>query len=309
MSGETVAFTLPGKGGTTKTLGTAKATKSGAVGPIKSSVPANEPFGPQTITATGGTSDRAGATSIVVSNNSPQLGYTPQRFGFEPNDTVISMHQAVGASYFSPAWSFDASGAIDTPPAVDLGVAYFGDALGDFYAVSVSKGTSLWHESIGSAIDSSPAVDKGDVFFGDKAGSVVALNASTGAPVWSTPLKGSVNSSPAVSGGVVYIVDVYKRQELVPALLTWTPSTSPRPSSTSASAPRPFPSPTSPSARSISPATRRDSKPTAPRAASSASPSNQPLGIRGSGTRLARRWSSSSRVASTSFRIWPAVIG
>lgn len=206
VSGETVAFTLPGKGGTTKTLGTAKATKSGAVGPIKSSVPANEPFGPQTITATGGTSDRAGATSIVVSNNSPQLGYTPQRFGFEPNDTVISMHQAVGASYFSPAWSFDASGAIDTPPAVDLGVAYFGDALGDFYAVSVSKGTSLWHESIGSAIDSSPAVDKGDVFFGDKAGSVVALNASTGAPVWSTPLKGSVNSSPAVSGGVVYIV-------------------------------------------------------------------------------------------------------
>ena len=205
--GELVTFTLPVNGGGSDVLGTATADSSGSAGPVTSNVPSNEPFGPQTITATGGTSGRVGVAVITIANSSPQLGYGPQRQGFEDNDLVISNHQAVGASYFTQAWAVSAGSAISSPAVVD-GVAYFGDTAGNFHAVTVSKGQTLWSKSIGSAITSSPAVDDGDVFFGDGAGNVVALNATTGASAWpqSGALGSSITSSPAVSGGVVFIV-------------------------------------------------------------------------------------------------------
>ena len=100
-----MTFTLPVNGGGSEVLGTATATASGSAGPVTGTVPSNEPFGPRTITATGGSSGRAGAAAVTISNSSPQLGYGPQRLGFEENDGAISKHQAVGASYFSQAWA------------------------------------------------------------------------------------------------------------------------------------------------------------------------------------------------------------
>lgn len=202
---ETVTFTLPVNGGGSEVLGTAPASAGGSAGPVTGTVPTNEPFGPQTITATGSASGRVGAAVVTVANSSPQLGYGPQRLGFEDDDGVISKHQAVGASYFTQAWTVSAGSAISAPPAVVDGVAYFGDSAGVFQAVTVSNAQSRWTVSTGSGIMSSPAVDAGSVFFDDEAGNVVALNAASGASEWSRPLGSSITSSPAVIGGVVFV--------------------------------------------------------------------------------------------------------
>jgi outer membrane protein assembly factor BamB len=204
QGGEHVTFTLPVNGGGTEVLGTATATASGSAGPVTGTVPSNEPFGPRTITATGG-SGRAGAAAVTISNSSPQLGYGPQRLGFEENDGAISKHQAVGASYFSQAWAVTAGAAITSQPAVVDGVAYFGDSGGVFHAVTVSDAKSSWTDSIGSGITSSPAVDGGSVFVGDQAGTVLALSNATGASEWSRSLGSGIMSSPAVSGGFVFV--------------------------------------------------------------------------------------------------------
>ena len=201
-----MTFTLPVNGGGSEVLGTATATASGSAGPVTGTVPSNEPFGPRTITATGGSSGRAGAAAVTISNSSPQLGYGPQRLGFEENDGAISKHQAVGASYFSQAWAVNVGAAITSPPAVVDGVAYFGDSGGVLHAVTVSDAKSSWTASIGSGISSSPAVDGGSVFVGDQAGTVLALSTSTGASEWSRSLGSSITSSPAVSGGFVFVV-------------------------------------------------------------------------------------------------------
>ena len=104
---------------------------------------------------------RVGAAVVTISNSSPQLGYGPQRLGFEGDDSVISKHQAVGASYFSQAWAVTTAAAITSQPAVVDGVAYFGDSGGVFHAVTVSDAKSSWTDSIGSGFSSSPAVDGG----------------------------------------------------------------------------------------------------------------------------------------------------
>ncbi len=205
QAGEHVTFTLPVNGGGSEVLGTATANASGSAGPVTGTVPSNEPFGPQTITATGASSGRVGAAVVTISNSSPQLGYGPQRLGFEGNDSVISKHQAVGASYFSQAWAVTAGAAITSQPAVVDGVAYFGDSGGVFHAVTVSDAKSSWTDSIGSGFSSSPAVDGGSVFVGDQAGTVLALNTATGSSEWSRSLGSSITSSPAVSGGIVFV--------------------------------------------------------------------------------------------------------
>ena len=174
QAGERVTFTLPVDGGGPEVLGTATAAPNGSAGPVTGTVPSNEQFGPRTITATGGTSGRAGAAAVTISNSSPQLGYGPQRLGFEENDGVISKHQAVGASYFSQAWAVPAGAAVTSQPAVVDGVAFFGDSGGHFHAVTVSDAKTRWTDSIGSGITSSPAVDGGSVFVGDQAGTVLA---------------------------------------------------------------------------------------------------------------------------------------
>jgi outer membrane protein assembly factor BamB len=206
MPGESVRFTVLVGGTKTKVLGVSVANATGVAGPVVASIPDDEPFGPQPISATGETSGRSGSRPIFVSNNSPELGYVPQRSEFEPNDSEISNRQSVGPNFFVRGWSFSASGSIDSTPAVDQGVAYIGDQKGNFYAITVADGQGLWASPIGSPISSSPAVDQGLVFFGDQAGSLIALSATTGAIQWTDDLHASISSAPVVHGGDVLVV-------------------------------------------------------------------------------------------------------
>lgn len=199
-----ITFTVAGVTGPV-TLATSTTSGTGTVSGLTAVVTSAVPFGKQLLTATDG-SGRSGAGTVVVANNSPQLGYTSQRAGYEPYDNVLSSHQAVSSTTFlTPAWMHSTAGTMDTTPAITDGVEYVGDSAGHFYAIPTSTGVPFWDVSVGSAVESSPAVDGTQVFFGTDGGRVVALSTASGAQNWSIPLSGPVTGSPAVSGGVVYV--------------------------------------------------------------------------------------------------------
>ena len=135
---ELVRFTLPLSSNSNVSLATATADGSGDVGPTTATVPTSAPFGPVTITGTGKASGRVGDAQVYISNNSPELGYSATRSEFEPNDMVLEHYQAVSSkTFFEPAWSFSAAGAIDSTPAFADGTAYVGDESGLFYALEL----------------------------------------------------------------------------------------------------------------------------------------------------------------------------
>ena len=182
------------------------ATAQGMIPPTPVTIPATADFGPTGLTAQGLTSGNTGATSVIVSNNWSQFGDTASRTGTENNDNYIVTNVAVdGRYFFDLLYNFPADAPINTSPAVDSGMAFFGDDNGSLYAVNVHSGAPVWQRSYPTGIDSSPAVDGGAVFFGTKGNTVKAVNELTGANMWSTPTSSAVESSPAVSGGVVYV--------------------------------------------------------------------------------------------------------
>ena len=203
---EPVTITVPISTTTTKTLLTTTTSASGTISATQITIPADIPFGPTPITATGGTSGRVATFQAYVSNDSTQLGYGPTRPGFENHDSVLDKHQATTrTNMLAPAWTFSAGGAIDSTPAISQGVAYFGDETKDVYAVTITTGTPVWSTTVASAVESSPAVDDGLVIFGTDAGKVVALRTADGTVDWSTSVGGKVTSAPAVVGGTVYV--------------------------------------------------------------------------------------------------------
>ena len=182
------------------------ATAQGTIPTTPVTMPATVDFGPTGLTARGLTSGSTGSTAVIVSNNWSQFGDTASRTGTESNDNDIVTNVAVdGRYFFDLLYNFPADGPINTSPAVDSGMAFFGDDHGSLYSVDVHSGAPVWQRSYPMGIDSSPAVDGGAVFFGTKGNTVKAVNELTGANLWSTTTSSAVESSPAVSGGIVYV--------------------------------------------------------------------------------------------------------
>jgi outer membrane protein assembly factor BamB len=202
---ETVTFTATVSSGATVRLASVSADAAGSTSATVVTIPSDTLFGPDAITATGGTSADVGAGFVYVANDSPQFGYGPLHQGFEqpPGDMVIAKNQGVTTKVVL-GWTYSGHGAFDTTPAIDNGIVYSGDEAGSFAAVSETSGAPVFTLDDGSPIESSPAVDAGSVFFGDDGGNVRALNASTGTSVWSANVGGHVGS-PAVAGGRVYV--------------------------------------------------------------------------------------------------------
>ena len=182
------------------------ATAQGTIPATPATIPATAHFGPTGLTAQGLTSGSTGGTSVIVSNNWSQYGDTASRTGTENNDNDIITNVAVdGRYFFDLLYNFPADAPINTSPAVDSGMAFFGDDHGSLYSVNVHSGAPIWQRSYPTGIDSSPAVDSGAVFFGTKGNTVKAVNELTGANIWSAPTSSAVESSPAVSAGTVYV--------------------------------------------------------------------------------------------------------
>ena len=182
------------------------ATAQGTIPATTVTIPTTADFGPTGLTAQGLTSGNTGSTPVIVSNNWSQFGDTASRSGTETNDNDIVTNVAVdGRYFFDLLYNFPADAPINTSPAIDGGMAFFGDDNGSLYSVNVHSGAPIWQRSYPAGIDSSPAVDGGAVFFGTKGNTVKAVNEQTGANIWSTATSSAVESSPAVSGGTVYV--------------------------------------------------------------------------------------------------------
>ena len=125
-------------------------------------------------------------------------------------------------------WKFATGGPIDSSPAVDRGLVFFGSADGAVYALDAARGTLRWRfatrgerrfaargihgmeprdQLMADPFDvfaSSPAVALGTVFIGSGAGRIYALDERTGTQRWALRTGDVVHASPAVAGGIVY---------------------------------------------------------------------------------------------------------
>jgi outer membrane protein assembly factor BamB len=91
--------------------------------------------------------------------------------------------------YDTKAWSFFASAPVRSSVMVDGNRLFFGNALGNFFAVNKTTGKLIWQYNTGFPINSSAASQNGKVFFSDNKQTIYALNETNGQLVWKFDLK------------------------------------------------------------------------------------------------------------------------
>jgi len=147
---------------------------------------------------------------------------------------------------FHMLWQFFAHQLIEFPPAVNHGVLYVVNKVGQVYAVRATDGKVLWRKKVDddvtgpayahgtvylaqlkglfaaveassgkvrwtydphARLESSPLVIAGRVYFGDDDGVLWALDARTGKVEWKVDLGPAIKASPSYHDGVVYVGD------------------------------------------------------------------------------------------------------
>lgn len=120
-------------------------------------------------------------------------------------------------------WRFRTGAAVQSSPALQNGLLYFGSNDGHFYCLDAATGTLKWKFKATDGISSSPALANGMVYFQANDNHFYALDAQTGRKRWNFPASPSVPfdghcpvcpseeggwdywvSSPAVDGSKVY---------------------------------------------------------------------------------------------------------
>ena len=103
---------------------------------------------------------------------------------WNPYETVLGVNNAGGLKL---KWKkpLGSQASPLSSPAVVNGVAYFGSADRNAYALNATTGALLWSFNAGGSVNTSPAVANGVVYFGSEGDNVYALNARTGAKLWS----------------------------------------------------------------------------------------------------------------------------
>ena len=105
-------------------------------------------------------------------------------------------------------WRFY-TGRAEPSPVVRNGLAYFGAANGNVYALDLDRRRVRWVFHGGVKITGSPALSGKRVFIGDYAGRVFALSARTGRVVWRGSAGSRVYGTIAVSRGRVFAPSVF----------------------------------------------------------------------------------------------------
>lgn len=198
---ETVTFSFLGSNVATATVGSA-----GNVPQTSIQVPTSAPFGPVSLTLTGNESGKSSSTTLYVTNEWTQFGYSALRTGNEPNDDIIAHTIDVGKNtILAMSWAYNSDAPINTEPAVVNGTAYFGNDAGVLSAVGIQAGSPAWTFTIpsGAPIRSSPAVDpSGQIIFGANDGNLYVLN-SSGASTKTISLGGDLGPPAYANGNVV----------------------------------------------------------------------------------------------------------
>ena len=83
--------------------------------------------------------------------------------------------------------------------------AYAGSSRGIFYGFDLATGKVLWSFKASGAIGSTPAISGDRVVFGDTDGYVYCLRADDGGLWWRYQVRGEVLGQPAIAGGRVFV--------------------------------------------------------------------------------------------------------
>jgi outer membrane protein assembly factor BamB len=105
-------------------------------------------------------------------------------------------------------WRYS-TGRTEPSPVIRKGIAYFGAANGNVYALDLDRHRPRWIFRGGAKITSSPALVGSRLYFGDYAGRVFALNARNGRVLWRGSAGSRVYGTVAVAGGRVFAPSVF----------------------------------------------------------------------------------------------------
>jgi hypothetical protein len=105
-------------------------------------------------------------------------------------------------------WRFY-TGRAEPSPVIRKGLAYFGAANGNVYALDLDRRRVRWVFHGGVKITGSPALSGKKLFVGDYAGRVFALDARSGRVLWRGSAGSRVYGTIAVAGGRVFAPSVF----------------------------------------------------------------------------------------------------
>jgi outer membrane protein assembly factor BamB len=104
--------------------------------------------------------------------------------------------------------SVPADGWVWTLPAVDAGVAYYGDFEGSLFALDITSGSVSWDAETDGRVKAGPAIVGEWVIFADESPAVSFVNRETGQVRNRVPIPdaGTVRANVVASDGVAYVV-------------------------------------------------------------------------------------------------------
>ncbi|UCH88685.1 MAG: PQQ-binding-like beta-propeller repeat protein [Thermoplasmata archaeon] len=120
------------------------------------------------------------------------------------NSTSISPEDA------AVLWEYSTHGSVYSPPTVDNGIVYFGDAQGWIYAIDIDTKEQIWkHHTTKYAINGGGVwtamnIHDGKLIFGCNNYFVYAIDADDGSKIWEFQTTGEVLGSPTISSGMVF---------------------------------------------------------------------------------------------------------
>jgi outer membrane protein assembly factor BamB len=117
-----------------------------------------------------------------------------------------SLHALDRTQYGVEAWSYPAGDWIWGAPAIADGVVYFGDLIGNFFAVDAENGRLLWQKQLTGAIQTRPVVADGVVYIASqgnvdtKRGQITAFSSDDGRQLWQQEAPAEVFTTPVLAG-------------------------------------------------------------------------------------------------------------
>jgi outer membrane protein assembly factor BamB len=105
-------------------------------------------------------------------------------------------------------WRY-ATGRAEPSPLIRDGIAYFGAANGNVYALDLDRHRMRWVFHGGAKITGSPTMVGKRLYMGDYAGRVIALDARNGRLIWRGSAGTRVYGTIAASGGRLFVPSVF----------------------------------------------------------------------------------------------------
>lgn len=143
--------------------------------------------------------------------------FDPDGF-LDGNDGPYTMEENDTAGYPDMIWQFNASSSIIGSPVIAEGRVYFGNDIGDFFALDLSDGSLAWKRRIGAgeppSIQASASYLDGTLYVAaqrvygpydqSKGGSIHAVDPATGSQKWRFNVTGQMlKSSPVILDGAL----------------------------------------------------------------------------------------------------------